>query len=72
MYFSPDSRDFRSDFKVFRRDSRDLKSRISKTPDLGYFRSDFKDYMEYRDFRDFRSDFRTFVHRISLVVCPSV
>jgi len=55
-----DSKDFRTDFSDF-------------TPDLRYFRSDFKDYRNFRkygNFRDFR-DFRIFVHRISEVVYPS-
>ena len=67
--FQPDSRDTRSDFKV----SRDLTSNIKVLkPDFRYFRSDFTDYRDFRsDFRGFRSNIRTLVHRISEVVGPS-
>jgi len=55
-----DFRDFTSYFKVFKVDFRDLWS-------------DFTDYRDFRiEFGDFRCDFRTFVHRISKVVSPSV
>jgi len=84
MDLRPGFRDFTSDFKVFRPDSwnftsdfKDFTSDFNEfrnsTPDLRYFRSDFKDYRNFRenmDFRDFRSNFRTFVHRISELVCP--
>ena len=69
MGFRPYTRDFASDFKLFR----------DFTLDFNVFKPDFRDYLSYftdyrnfrdsrLDFRDFRSDFRTFAHRISEVV----
>jgi len=41
-------------------------------PDFRVFWSDFADYWDFRlDFVDFICDFRTFVDRLSEVVCPS-
>ena len=54
-----------SDFKLDLMDFRP-KSRV--------FRPNIKDYRNLRKYRDFSPnfrDFRTFVHRISEVVCPS-
>jgi len=74
MDFGSHFRDFRSDLKGFRPFSRDdytSKFKVFK-PDFRDFLSDFTKYRDCRDsMLDWR-DCRTFVHRISEVVGPSM